>query len=305
MDTVVHQSREILATHARSFRWASWFLPSDRRDDAAVVYAWCRLVDDAVDEAASSDEAADAVAELRGELLGERAPRPIPAAFLAVCARRGISVAPALELLEGCRSDLGTVRFADDRELLRYCYRVAGTVGLLMCGVLGVTDPRGAAHAVDLGVGMQLTNICRDVLEDAKRGRTYLPADRLAVAGSSPEALLAGEADPAHIARVVRDLLAMAEEYYRSGDGGMQFIPARSRVAILVAARVYRAIGGALLRRGGDALAGRAWVGIGGKVLHTGAALVAFARLAMWSPQVHDAHLHEPLAGLPGCKPSR
>ena len=302
MDAVVHQSRDILATHARSFRWASWFLPPDRRDDAAVVYAWCRWVDDAVDEAPDAEAAAAAVALLRAELLGECEPRPIPAAFLEVCRKRSISLGPALELIEGCESDLGSVRFCDDGELLRYCYRVAGTVGLIMCGVLGVTDERAAMHAVDLGVGMQLTNICRDVLEDAQRGRTYLPETRLSAAGTSPEALLEGRADREAVATVVRDLLALAERFYESADHGMRFIPVRSRIAILVAGRVYRAIGRVLLARGGDALAGRAWVGTAGKSVHTLSALVAFLRLAATRKVAsHDPELHVALVGLPGC----
>ena len=301
MDQVVLQSRDILSTHARSFRWASWFLPSDRRDDAAVVYAWCRLADDAVDEAVSAEAATDAVILLTAELTGEREPRPIPAAFLEVCRRRGISVEPALELLKGCRSDLGDVRLESDEELLRYCYRVAGTVGLMMCGVLGVTERAAAAHAVDLGVGMQLTNICRDVLEDAQRGRTYLPASRLRAVGVTPESLLRGDADPEAVASVVRDLLALAERYYESGDLGMRFIPARSRVAILVAARVYRAIGAVLLQRGGDALSGRVWVGVPGKLFESARALAACLRLAVSRHTAHDTQLHTALAGLPGC----
>ncbi|MEZ4451806.1 MAG: phytoene/squalene synthase family protein [Nannocystaceae bacterium] len=259
--SIVAESHQALRVHARSFRWAATFLPADRRDDAAVLYAFCREADDAVDEAAdpASAERRLAVFERGLEATDEagEAP-PICRALRDLAARRGLPLDAARQLLEGMRGDLQAVRVADDRELLRYCYRAAGTVGRLMCGVLGVADPRAFAHAIDLGIAMQLTNICRDVAEDAGRGRVYLPEARLRGAGTSAEALLAAAADGEAVARVVRELLALAERYYASAEAGMRYIPARPRLAIVVAARIYRAIGRRLLRvRSGRALEGR------------------------------------------------
>lgn len=303
---IVGESRAVLARHARSFRWASTFLPADARDDAAVVYTFCRVADDLVDEAPDPATAARDIALLDAELRGDAPPRPLVAAFREIAARRGIDLRSAQELVVGIAGDQGVVRVADDEALLRYCYRVAGTVGLLMCGVIGVTARAAWPHAVDLGIGMQLTNICRDVLEDTKRDRVYLPATRLRAAGVDPEALVAGRADRAQVAAVVRDLLAEAERYYDSADDAMRHIPLRSRLAILVASRIYRAIGRRLLRHGGDTMAGRTVVPWWEKLYWLGAGLLSALRprvAGLVPAPPHDATLHRGLAGLPGTNP--
>ncbi len=296
-------SRNVLAKHSRSFSWASVFLPADRRNDAAVVYALCRVIDDAADEADDDARARVQLQLLREELLGERPARPLVDQFLAVAERHDMDVTYALELIEGVESDLGTVVFESDRDLLRYCYRVAGTVGLMMCSILGVDEEEALPHAIDLGVGMQITNICRDVLEDAERGRVYLPADRLRAAGTSPEALLDGSPDRAGVAQVVDDLLELADTYYASADDGMRYIPARCRLAIVVASRVYRAIGVKLRSNGSDALAGRTIVGWGGKAWWVFLSLFAYTSprvSGLGSYRKHDPQLHRELRGLPG-----
>lgn len=301
--TVIEASRAVLARHARSFRWASVFLPADARDDAAVVYAYCRLADDLVDEATDPSVGAADLARLDAELMGTEPPRPLVVALHDVARRRGIDLRSAHELDVGIGSDQGAVRVADDAELLRYCYRVAGTVGLMMCGVIGVTHPGALAHAIDLGIGMQLTNICRDVREDAGRDRVYLPATRLRAAGIDPEALRAGNADRAKLAEVVRELLALAERYYTSADDAMRHIPWRSRLAILVASRVYRAIGRRLLRHGADTWAGRTIVPWWEKLAWAAAGLAAalHPRVAgLTAAPPHEAALHRGLEGLPG-----
>lgn len=298
---LVASSHDVLARHARSFRWASVFLPAEARDDAAVLYAFCRLVDDLADEAADLATANLELDRVEQELAGERPARPIVAAIRELADRRGLDLRSAHELIEGVRSDLGSVRVGTDAELLRYCYRVAGTVGLMMCAVLGVEDSAGHPHAVDLGVAMQLTNICRDVLEDAGRGRTYLPASRLRAVGVDPAEILNGTASREAVARVVRDLLALADDYYTSAEIGMRFIPGRSRLAILVASRLYREIGVKLLRRhGGDALHGRTWVTSGQKVVLIGQAIAGFFLPRPPARHGHDHTLHAPLRGLPG-----
>lgn len=297
---VVAESRAVLVKHARSFSLASVFLPPDAGDDAAVVYALCRLIDDTVDEAPDAAIADIEAGQLRAELLGDAPARPLVAGFLAVMARRGGDVAPAIALLDGVRDDLAPARVADDAELVRYGYRVASTVGLLMCAVIGVTDRQAWPHAIDLGVAMQLTNICRDVAEDAGMGRVYLPASRLSAVGVSQAQLIDGTADPAAVSVVVRDLLEVADRYYASADAGMAYIPVRARAAILVASRVYRAIGVKLRRYGCDPLRGRTVVPWWEKVAWVAVGLGAVARLAIMRSPPHDSGLHLALAGLPG-----
>lgn len=301
---VVAESRAVLAEHARTFELAGWFLPPERRDEAAVVYAFCRLVDDAVDRAPTVVAGQAALAEIERELRGEAPPRPLVACFVALLDAWEISREVAFDLLAGVRSDTGTVALADDAALLRYCYRVAGTVGLMMCGVIGARARSASPFALDLGVAMQLTNIARDVAEDAASGRVYLPATRLRAEGTTPAALLEGSAPRPAVARVVLGLIATAERYYASADEGMRYIPWRSRLAITVAGKVYRAIGLRLRRRGGDALAGRTVVPTPEKLAWTAAALLRFAASLVPRPvREHDPRLHRWIADVAGADP--
>ncbi len=288
-----------LAMGSKTFAFAGWFLPADRRADAALLYTFCRYVDDIGDDSADLTAAREELTRVQRELLGAEA-RPLVAALLAMFARRGVKPEYAVELVHGVLSDLDGVRVADDAELLRYCYRVASTVGLMMCGVLGVSDPVALPHAIDLGLAMQLTNICRDVKEDAKNGRIYLPSSRMKVAGfvGGPGELLTAR-EP--VRRVVADLLALAERYYRSGDEGLGAIPVRTRFAIVVASRVYRAIGLRLLALGGDPLVGRTVVPLFSKLVWAARAAAHFIGGLFAPPALrpHDPSLHVLLVGLP------
>lgn len=267
---LVADSHAVLQRHGRSFALAGALLSREQADEAAVVYAFCRMVDDLADEAPDARTASAALGAVDAELRGHSPARPLVAAWLDVMQRRAVPVDAGRELMNGVLSDLEQVRIADDRGLLRYCYRVAGTVGLMMCGVIGVTEPKALPHAIDLGLGMQLTNICRDVAEDASRGRCYLPASRLAAVGLRPEQLWEPDADGQpggalradpdarrRLAGVVDDLLELAEGCYARAWLGMSSIPARPRAAMIVAAVLYREIGRELRRRGADPLHGR------------------------------------------------
>ena len=161
---------DILARYGKTFRLASRLLPKGVRDDAAVVYAFCRLVDDAVDEAPTPERGMKDLQAIQdafdaGDLNGPLGP------FLEVVRDRNIPPEAVRDLLEGVGRDLGEVCFETDRDLIHYSYQVAGTVGLMMARVLGVRGEQPLPFAIDLGIGMQLTNICRDVAEDAARGR--------------------------------------------------------------------------------------------------------------------------------------
>ena len=246
------QCNAVLRTHAKTFSFAGWLLTAAQRETAAVVYAFCRAADDAVDEAPTASAAHRQITDLHGQLTGALPPTPLVELYLQIQHERSIAPAAALELLQGMASDLGVVRMADDAELLQYCYRAAGTVGLMMCGVLGVTHADAFAHAIDLGIAMQLTNICRDVAEDAARNRVYLPAARLAGYGASPDLVLRNQAGPAERA-VIAELLALADEYYANGRAGYCYLPARARPAIATAANLYRHIGQQLADGGFDA----------------------------------------------------
>lgn len=299
----IEQPELILQHHARSFAWAARFLPRETRHDAAELYAFCRVVDDLADgdDPAMGDATLTAVREA---LITADTDNPVAGAFLALSDRRGIPVTPAISLVDGVRTDLKAVEMTTTDDVIRYAYRVAGTVGLMMNPLLGVTHREAAPFAVDLGVAMQLTNIARDVVEDGQRGRRYLPADRLG-GPVAPQRLACPDQDLRATAfDAILGLLETADRYYASAQEGMAFIPRRPRLAILTAARLYRAIGQRIQELGPSAYwQTRASVPRLTKVGLTVSASTSWLRPQPASIPAHDAALHSPIAGWAGADP--
>lgn len=177
-------------------------------------------------------------------------------------------------------------------HLLRYAHGAAGTVGLLMARALGASAEAARYHAIDLGIGMQLTNIARDVLEDAGRGRRYIPAEWLA---APPEAI---RRNPVMAFPAAQLVLRLAEAYYASGLAGLRYLPARSGRAIFVAASLYREIGYRIQRIGPGAMERRVYLSPGERM--TRAILAWLQSFRPFSSADHPAHLHAPLQGLCG-----
>ena len=258
-------ARRILAHHSKSFALAGRLLPAWCRRDAAALYAWCRRCDDAVDLPSDKAARVDAVHRLRGELdlvyAGRAQSDPVLGAMQDVVGRHAIPRRYAEDLIAGMAMDVGTnVRFETLDDLLLYCYRAAGTVGLMMAHIMNVRDAMALRRAADLGIAMQLTNICRDVAEDQRRGRVYLPQD---LAGDLTGELASDAASGLpgdRSAHAVAALLGRAEQFYRSGDRGMRALPLRCAVAIRAARLIYADIGRVIARRGFDVRAGRAIV---------------------------------------------
>ncbi len=232
----------VLARHGRSFRLAGRLLGPVTLDRAARLYAACRAIDDLADESPDPVLAGEVLRSLRADLLAGRGATPLGRRLLSL----EVDPDAAAALVDAMLADLEPVHVADEAALLRYAYGAAGTVGLMMCDVLGVIDPAARPHAVDLGIAMQLTNIARDVREDALRGRLYLPGSWLPP-GTTAATVLDNQA-AAFVA--VQRLLGLAERHYRSGALGYAALPGRSAVAIPAAARLYREIGIRILRRG-------------------------------------------------------
>jgi phytoene synthase len=255
----------VIQHHSKSFALASRLLPAAVRADVLVLYAWCRRADDTVDLA--TDPAAG-LARLQAELdaVYEGRPQadPLLAAFAQLVHRCALPRHYPQELLTGMGMDLVPALYADHAALALYCYRVAGVVGLMMCHVLRVADDAALEPAAQLGMAMQLTNICRDVAEDWQRGRLYLPyralgftdeaAVRAALAGPMAAELAACLPDQ------VRGVLARADAYYRCGMDGIGALDWRCGLAVRAAAGIYRGIGAALARQGYQPLAGRAYL---------------------------------------------
>lgn len=266
----------LLARRGHSFHWARRLLSSTHAERATRLYGFCRRIDDVVDEATDAGAARAALLVIRRALQTGKSECPETADMLQLMQTCRIDPAVPLDLIRGVEGDLDLVRVADVDELLRYCYRVAGTVGLMMTAALDVTSPQALPHAVDLGMAMQLTNICRDVREDALLGRRYLPAAW--VGPLEPAALVAPTgAARARVTRALSLLLDMADRYYASGEQGLRHLPPGARAGILVAARTYRGIGTLLRHRGFDCWSSRAAVSGAGRLAITVRALATTA----------------------------
>ena len=251
----------LLRGGSKTFQAASFALPAAIRRAATALYAFCRQADDAVDLGA--DGAAE-LARLHQRLDLVYAGRPLPIAadraFAEVVAQRAIPRELPAALLDGFAWDLDGRRYATLAELDAYGARVAGTVGAMMAVIMGARDPVVLARACDLGVAMQVTNIARDVGEDARRGRLYLPLQWLAEEGIDADAWLAAPGFTPAIGRVVERLLAHADVLYERAAAGIAALPLGCRPAMHAARLLYREIGHEVRRRGLDSVSGRAVV---------------------------------------------
>lgn len=268
--------RRLMRGGSKSFFAASLLLPARVRAPATALYAFCRVADDAVD---TGDDPAAAIADLHRRLdaiyAGHPAAIDADRAFAPVVAAFGVPRALVEALLEGFAWDASGRRYATLAEVQAYAARVAGTVGAMMALLMGVRDPVALARACELGVAMQLTNIARDVGEDARNGRLYLPGDWLREAGVDPDEWLAEPRPDPRIGAVVARLLAVADTLYQRSEQGVAMLPRDCRAAIQAARLVYAEIGREVERRALDSVSTRAVVGTSRKL-----ALIARASLA-------------------------
>ena len=256
--TDLHACRDLLRGGSKSFDAASKLLPRQIRDPAIALYAFCREADDAIDDGHGSLD------ELHERLAAAYAGRPLPSptdrAFAHIVDIFAIPRALPEALFEGFAWDAEGRRYPDLPALRAYAVRAAGTVGAMMAVLMGVRDPDRLAAAIDLGVAMQLSNIARDVGEDARNGRLYLPLDWLRDAGIDPDTFLA---DPRHsdaLGQVVARLLDTADAHYRHATAGIARLPVNCRLGIAAARLLYAEIGEQVRRRGLDAVSARAVV---------------------------------------------
>lgn len=291
-DAVLAASKESIVKGSKSFRSASRLFDPAVREDAWLLYAWCRRCDDEIDgqdhgfghEELSADEQKRRLEGLyrqtRRALAGETMDDQTFAAFQRVALRHRLPERWPLDLLDGFAMDVEHREYRTLDDVMAYCWHVAGVVGVMMARVMGVFDAEVLRRAQDLGLAFQLTNISRDVVEDAQNGRVYLPSDWLVEAGlePTPEAV----ADPknrAAVHAVTTRLLAAAEPYYDSARVGLRGLPFRSSMAIAAARGVYREIGRKVVRLGPDGLERRVSVGKPMKLWLFGRSVL----IAMWT----------------------
>jgi 15-cis-phytoene synthase len=265
----VAECQRWIREHSRSFYMASWLLPASVREASWALYAFCRRTDDAVDDGASVDEKGRRLVAL-GNRLARVYPGGGPAvagaagldgvdqAYAAVAARYGLPRALPAELIAGMQMDAEGQRYRTMDDLYLYCFRVASSVGLMMTLVMGASRDDAYARAAELGVAMQLTNIARDVGEDARRGRVYLPDDLLEACGTSADRVLGAAEATWAIRNAVRLLLEHAGAFYSSSRRGIPLLPRSCRPAIAAAGSIYGAIGDEIALAGYDSITRRA-----------------------------------------------
>ena len=292
----LQECRSMIQKGSKSFSLAARLFDPETRQAAFFLYGWCRYCDDQVDQGGADESPQelerrvfDLMRKTQSAFAGEV---PEDAVFIAlqyIVQRYSIPAHYALELIEGMAMDARGTRYETLSELLLYCYRVAGTVGLMMSHVMGVRDEKALQHAANLGIAMQLTNIARDVIEDAQMGRIYLPLQWLEE-GNIPSEEIALPKHREKLALVVHRLLKAAEGYYRSGDEGFWYLSFRSACAVAAARHVYAEIGSLVVKRGSRAWDQRAYVTggrklwvIGRGVRHMLTSLPARA-IRPWSP---------------------
>jgi len=244
LDASYRVCREIARVHSKTFFLSSLFLRGPQRRAIWAVYAFCRVADDIVDRIAPASERLDAIDAWQRELVAAydgRASAPVFVALADAVQRFGIPMRPALDLLRGARMDVTIQRYATFEDLCEYCYRVASTVGLLVMPVLGTLTPDAERYGVALGRAMQMTNILRDVGEDARMGRIYLPAEDLLRFGCAESAILRGIVDEPFVA-LMRFQIARVRELYAQAEPGIALLAPESRYTVRLALSLYREI---------------------------------------------------------------
>lgn len=251
--------QEITRAAAKNFYYAFITLPKQQRLAIYAVYAFCRLCDDIADEQLPLEEKVLRLGEVRGALAGAYQGHVSGPVFTALADAVGKYDVPQQyldDIVSGVEMDLTIARYQTFDELRAYCYRVASAVGLICTRIFGGTDPKMEPLAADLGLAMQLTNIMRDIPEDAARGRIYLPLDELRRFGYTEQQLVAGEFNEAFVA-LMRFQAERARHYFASGMRLVPMLPWRSRACPAVLGRLYSRVLDRIEQRGYNVFLGR------------------------------------------------
>ena len=268
--------KNYLATFAKSFNWAGFFLPKNTYEECSKLYAFCRILDDVVDSDQDLEIKKERFNEIKDILklykirFTDNENMLIVNDMLILTENKNIKKIILDDLIDGIESDLKKeVNFTTVKELLIYSYRVAGTVGLMMAKILSVKDSRALKGAIDLGIAMQLTNIARDVIEDQKIGRKYIEKDF----------------------KNIKATLQLADTFYESSFSSIKKIPFRYRFTILVARRIYRQIGRKIINKKNieDYIkSGKIYVNNYGKIYQTILSLGDFIKLFFTKLENHQ-----------------
>lgn len=275
------------ATYGKTFYFASLFMNKKIAERAYGLYTFCRLLDDLADEGIEQKKCLR-LAKIQQTLRATQSDK------IDINPALSISKQASIHFLDGLLSDQNQVRIKTVDELLIYCYRVAGTVGVMMCDAMGITNVTAIKHAIDLGIGMQLTNIARDVAEDARMDRRYVPQTWL----GNIEPSDINQATPAlklTLMNATEKLLDLADRYYQSGLNGLKYLPRSCRFSIFQAATMYRGIGTDLKKNQMNNLTYRAHLSLIEKCGYLVCSIYYYRILLKQSTQIgsHQSELHD------------
>lgn len=253
--------RNILRRGSHSFYAASLLMPDEYCEPITSLYAFCRIADDAVDLA---DDPALGLSSVRDRLervyAGDPVDSPVDRTFSEVVRKYQVPLELPAALIEGFEWDVEGRRYETLSDTYAYCTRVAGTVGVMMSMLMGVRNTDILSRACDLGVAMQLTNIARDVGEDARNGRVYLPLELLREHGVDVNAWMADPRPCDGIEKTLREILAIADRHYQRSEWGISRLPVSVRPSIFAAQSIYAEIGREVERNDYDSVTQRAYV---------------------------------------------
>ena len=255
------KNQSLISKHAKSFSWAGFFLPKKTFRKCSILYDFCRTIDDMADKDGQLDIKKKKFLEFKSEFIKKNLSNNIIKNIHQLLEEESISHKIVNDLFDGVESDLKSeVNINTKKDLLVYSYQVAGTVGLMMAKILKVKDQKSLKCAIDLGVAMQLTNIARDVIEDKKKNRAYIKPDFNSIS----------------------ETISLADLFYQSAFPAIKNIPIFSRLAILIARRIYKRIGHEILSQKNIETynnAGKIYVSASSKVVETFLSLFDFIEL--------------------------
>ena len=221
------KNKNLISKHAKSFNWAGFFLSKEIFNKCSVLYDFCRSIDDIADDSGALGVRQKKFIEFKSNFINKNLSNGVIKNMHELLEQENIPRKIVEDLFDGIESDLKPeVVMNSKKDLLIYSYRVAGTVGLMMAKILKVKDIYALKGAIDLGIAMQLTNIARDVVEDKKRNRSYVKHDLSSI----------------------KEIIKIADTFYKSSFAAIKYIPIISRFSIIVARRVYKKIGDNILK---------------------------------------------------------
>ncbi len=229
--------------HGKSFYWAGKFLEKKVFDDCSILYAFCRVVDNLVDKKSNSK---NDIRKFIEDYQSKNSKNLVNKKFKRIEAKYKIPKKYIMDLLFGVNLDTKKVKIKSTKEIIKYSYYVAGTVGAMMSHIFQTSKPKAIKHAINLGIAMQLTNISRDVLKDAHLKRIYLPENMLNKKIDAND-IIKNNFDKKYLFSVIQKLIILAEKYYKNGNNGIKYLPKKIRFPIFLASSLYRGIGQKIL----------------------------------------------------------